>query len=151
MIIILQLIKPAHTKGAWFGGDFVEHLDKHPNLKKKIQEVPDSNGNAIIMISKELSIGRHEENDIPFLYVFPAISSRHAKIFQNMNKLWVEDLKSRNGTFILKNNHQQTTMSDAKEVTSTKGVNAPVKVLKPEELKDGDKIILAPVVEEGGA
>ena len=51
MIIILQLIKPAHTKGAWFGGDFVEHLDKHPNLKKKIQEVPDSNGNAIIMIS----------------------------------------------------------------------------------------------------
>lgn len=48
--------------------------------------------------AKEMVIGRLEEYDIPLLD--PRVSKEHAKISQGEDGWWVEDLNSRNGTFV---------------------------------------------------
>ena len=46
----------------------------------------------------ELSIGRAPNNDVQI--TDPTVSSHHARIFTYLNSSYIEDLQSRNGTFL---------------------------------------------------
>ena len=48
--------------------------------------------------SKSLFIGRDKENDIQIQD--PSVSRKHAKVFQKDSKVFIEDLRSQNGTWI---------------------------------------------------
>jgi pSer/pThr/pTyr-binding forkhead associated (FHA) protein len=50
-------------------------------------------------ISDELTLGRGESNDISLAFDGFA-SNLHARIFLKDSKLWIEDLNSRNGTYL---------------------------------------------------
>ena len=102
-----------------------------PGLKKKdevaivanykapaelIVEIPDR-GKALFPIQKDLiSIGRSADNDLLLDFDFQ-VSGRHAQIFKEGDRFFIEDLKSTNHTYI----------NEAQITTRT-------------ELKDGDKI-----------
>ena len=58
---------------------------------------PDS-GDVWPLVDSEYSIGRDDTNDIPV--PDGSISSKHARLIRNERGFWVEDVGSRNGTFV---------------------------------------------------
>jgi len=55
----------------------------------------------IPLTGDELSLGRLTENDVCLPGdVFPSVSQRHARIERREDGLWIEDLGSKNGTFV---------------------------------------------------
>lgn len=55
-------------------------------------------GHSFDINSKNLFIGRDTDNDIQIQD--PSISRKHAKVFQKDSKVFIEDLRSQNGTWI---------------------------------------------------
>src|SRR5688500_650560 len=58
---------------------------------------PDS-GDTWPLVDNEYTIGRDDSNSIPV--PDGSISSKHARLLRNERGFWVEDLGSRNGTFV---------------------------------------------------
>lgn len=52
------------------------------------------------LFQDEITIGRSKENDL--VVNDPFVSLRHAKIFRKNGQFWLEDLNSRNGTYLNK-------------------------------------------------
>ena len=57
-----------------------------------------SKGRSFEITSKSLFIGRDSDNDIQVQD--PSVSRKHAKVFQRDSKVFIEDLRSQNGTWI---------------------------------------------------
>ena len=55
-------------------------------------------GRSFEITSKSLFIGRDTDNDIQVQD--PSVSRKHAKVFQKDSKVFIEDLRSQNGTWI---------------------------------------------------
>ena len=55
-------------------------------------------GRSFELASKSLFIGRDADNDIQILD--PSVSRKHVKVFQKEAKVFIEDLRSQNGTWI---------------------------------------------------
>ena len=55
-------------------------------------------GRSFDINSKNLFIGRDTDNDIQIQD--PSVSRKHAKVFQKDSKVFIEDLRSQNGTWI---------------------------------------------------
>ncbi len=80
-------------------------------------------------IDKKLSIGRSPQNDIVLDDNLYHISRKHAEIFPDQGKIWIQDLGSKNGTFVYRS-----------------GLFQPV---TKSELRDGDLIALCFKKEKG--
>lgn len=58
----------------------------------------DTNTHTIKLSFGELKIGRAGDNDVHI--TDPTVSSHHARIFTYLNSSYIEDLQSRNGTYL---------------------------------------------------
>jgi pSer/pThr/pTyr-binding forkhead associated (FHA) protein len=56
------------------------------------------NTHTIVLSFGELKVGRATDNNV--CITDPTVSSYHARIFTYLNSSYVEDLKSRNGTYV---------------------------------------------------
>jgi len=74
-------------------------------IQTSIPELRNKEYNLPIEIFKVITIGREPENIISI--PDPYISGRHAKIYYDNGKLFIEDVGSTNGTYIFNNSTQQ--------------------------------------------
>ena len=96
-------------------------MANHPSHARFTIVAGPNTGNIIDLLQKEQVIGRNPTADIVIAH--PEVSQRHARVFYQEERFFIEDLKSSNGTFI---NGQR--------------IQAPV------ALREGDEILLGPNV-----
>jgi len=89
-----------------------EPLDREAGSRPELARLPDDaasleveviggpmDGQRKTVAGPVLTIGRDERNDV-VLALDRTISSRHAQIVREQDHFWLEDLDSRNGTFL---------------------------------------------------
>lgn len=74
------------------------NLANQPKQKSEINIAFNASLNDFLKQKPELFIGRTPENDIALPDM--SVSRRHARVFKENGKVYVEDLKSTNGTFV---------------------------------------------------
>lgn len=98
--------KKTHSKGKH---SYLKLLNRRENLSFKIDEA--------YTLDRSLSIGREDRNGI--VLGDPFLSKRHAQFTVKDGKVFLEDLKSRNGTFVNGNrlkNEEVIALSDGDKI-----------------------------------
>jgi len=79
--------------------DDIIHLGSYALPASKVLASLDrSNASQFLLQTQEMVIGRGAGCD--HVFDLPMVSSRHARIFRSGGQIWIEDLKSSNGTFV---------------------------------------------------
>src|ERR1700730_673207 len=68
-------------------------------------------GDSVDLVGDKIALGRNQ--DCPVVLNVPAVSREHAVIRRIQDKFYIEDMKSRNGTFV--NNKEVTTRTLLKD------------------------------------
>ena len=80
----------------------------------KLQAITGEFTGQEILIDRDMLVGRHQDSDI--LLQSSEISRKHAAFLLKNNELWLQDLKSSNGTFVNDVRIEEETLIEAEDI-----------------------------------
>lgn len=114
-------------------------------MKWTLQPISDELNEQNITIDRDMLVGRHQDCDI--VLQSSAISRRHAAFHIKDDTLWLEDLKSSNGTFVNDLRVEQPTRLKNNDVVQFANLKfallAPTQPVEPttQEIKEAEQVL----------
>ena len=114
-------------------------------MKWTLQPISDELNEQNITIDRDMLVGRHQDCDI--VLQSSAISRRHAAFHIKDDTLWLEDLKSSNGTFVNDLRVEQPTRLKNNDVVQFANLKfallAPTQPVEPttQEIKEAEQVV----------
>ena len=87
----------------------------------KLQAITGEFTGQEILIDRDMLVGRHQDSDI--LLQSSEISRKHAAFLLKNNELWLQDLKSSNGTFVNDVRIEEETLIEAEDIVQFASLN----------------------------